>query len=259
MGSAAREAFDGLSNVKMLGLSGTPFRTDGTPIPFAEYVGDKLTIDHKYLYRDAVADRVVRPVEFRAIDAQARIAGPEGFKDLAIEDARGRDIPQVIRSAIDHQSDWLVKAISLGWSYVQEDTVRIPNAAMIIHTHNIFAANQVAPVARAITGQTPVVVTSGDEEDAVAQLERFENSQDRILIVVAMASEGTDIARLTVGIHATNVRTRLDFEQRFGRQVRLTKRYEEGKDGTPNRPITARYIIPAAQPTSVLPKKSMRK
>lgn len=247
-GIAAREAFTGLSNVRMLGLSGTPFRTDGAPIPFAEYIDNELIIDHKYLYRDAVGDRVVRPIEFSAIDAQARISGPEGgFKDLAIEDARGREIPQVIRSAIDHESDWLIKAITLGWSYVQEDMARIPNAAMIIHTHNVFAANRVAAVARAITGQTPVVVTSGEEENAVDLLSRFEKSQDRILIVVAMASEGTDIARLTVGIHATNVRTRMDFEQRFGRQVRLTP-YEKGQNGSPNRPIIARYIIPAAEP-----------
>lgn len=246
-GAAAFEAFDGLPNVRMLGLSGTPFRTDGSPIPFAEYDDAReIVVDYKYLYRDAVRDRVVRPVEFKAIDAQAHIVGPDGFKTLAIEDARDREIPQVIRSAISYQSDWLVKAIMLGWEYLLEDRSSVPNAGLVIHTHNIFAANRVAAVAEEVTGQTPTVVTSGDvnnadSEDAVAKLELFAKSTAPILIVVAMASEGTDISRLTVGIHATNVRTRLDFEQRFGRQVRLTE--FEG-----DHPITARYIIPAAQP-----------
>jgi superfamily II DNA or RNA helicase len=247
-GAAAVEAFDGLDNVKMLGLSGTPFRTDCLPIPFAEYAtNNEIVVDYKYLYRDAVHDRVVRPIEFKAIDAQAMIVGPDGFKTLAIEDARDREIPQVIRSAIDHQSDWLVKAISLGWEFVLEDRKRIPNAALVIHTHNIFAAERVSKVAKEVTGRDVVVVTSGDNEDAVTQLEAFRASAAPILVVVAMASEGTDIDRLTVGIHATNVRTRLDFEQRFGRQVRLTSN-EKGANGAPNRPITARYIIPAAQP-----------
>lgn len=247
-GNAALEAFDGLSNVKMLGLSGTPFRSDGTPIPFAEYTNDnEIVVDYKYLYRDAVHDRVVRPIEFKAIDAQAMIVGPEGFKSLAIEDARDREIPQVIRSAIDHQSDWLVKAIALGWEFLLEDRRRIPNAALVIHTHNIFSADRVSEVAKEVTGHEVAVITSGDNEDAVAQLEAFRKSTAPILVVVAMASEGTDIDRITVGIHATNVRTRLDFEQRFGRQVRLTT-HEKGINGVPNRPITARYIIPAAQP-----------
>lgn len=247
-GDAALQAFDGLPNVKILGLSGTPFRTDGTPIPFAEYTSDnEIVVDYKYLYRDAVHDRVVRPIEFKAIDAQAMIVGADGFKTLAIEDARDREIPQVIRSAIDHQSDWLVKAIALGWEFVLEDRKRIPNAAMVIHTHNIFAAERVSEVAKDVTGHTAVVVTSGDNENAVTQLEAFRTSDAPILVVVAMASEGTDIDRLTVGIHATNVRTRLDFEQRFGRQVRLTV-HEKGVNNAPNRPITARYIIPAAQP-----------
>lgn len=247
-GDAALQAFDALPNVKMLGLSGTPFRTDGTPIPFAEYTPDnEIVVDYKYLYRDAVHDRVVRPIEFKAIDAQAMIVGPDGFKALAIEDARDREIPQVIRSAIDHQSDWLVKAIALGWEFLLEDRKRIPNAALVIHTHHIFAAERVSEVAKEVTGHDVVVVTSGENEDAVTQLEAFRTSAAPILVVVAMASEGTDIDRLTVGIHATNVRTRLDFEQRFGRQVRLTV-HEKGVNGAPNRPITARYIIPAAQP-----------
>ena len=50
-------------------LSGTPFRSDATPIPGVEYDADGLAEpDISYTYADAVRDRVCRPVVFVTYD-----------------------------------------------------------------------------------------------------------------------------------------------------------------------------------------------
>lgn len=251
-GSAAEQAFKTAGkvspNIRVLGLSGTPWRTEGDPIPFVNYIGDRVNPDYSYSYAAAVSDRVVRRPQFVAIDADAQIMGPDGFKELRVEDARGNDIPRVIRSAIHHESEWLYLAIKQGYEMVQQDRAGlVPNAAMIIHTKDISTAREVAQVTRTVTGSDAVLVTSGENDsgdEAAGAIARFAASNDPVLVAVDMASEGTDIPRLTVGIHATNVRTRMDFEQRFGRLVRLTE--SERAEGA--RHAVAKYIIPAAQP-----------
>lgn len=68
-GDAIREAFDDAT--RRLSLTGTPFRSDDSPIPFINYeVGPdgfaRSQADHTYGYSDALADGVVRPVMFMA-------------------------------------------------------------------------------------------------------------------------------------------------------------------------------------------------
>lgn len=68
-GEAIREAFSDAT--RRLALTGTPFRSDDSPIPFVEYEagGDgvrRSRADHIYGYAEALADGVVRPVVFLA-------------------------------------------------------------------------------------------------------------------------------------------------------------------------------------------------
>lgn len=63
-GDAIREAFDDAT--RRLALTGTPFRSDDSPIPFVTYEAGpdgirRSQADHTYGYTDALADGVVRP------------------------------------------------------------------------------------------------------------------------------------------------------------------------------------------------------
>ncbi|MFZ2241923.1 MAG: DEAD/DEAH box helicase family protein, partial [Gordonia amarae] len=73
-GEAIREAFSDAT--RRLALTGTPFRSDDSPIPFVTYEPEEGGVlrsraDHTYGYADALADGVVRPVVFLAYSGQA--------------------------------------------------------------------------------------------------------------------------------------------------------------------------------------------
>jgi superfamily II DNA or RNA helicase len=65
-GDGVRFAFE--HAVRRLALSGTPFRSDQSTIPFVRYRGDLAETDYEYGYGEALRDRsVVRPVYFPRI------------------------------------------------------------------------------------------------------------------------------------------------------------------------------------------------
>ena len=81
-----REAFGDAT--RRLALTGTPFRSDDSPIPFVNYEPDgegllRSRADHTYGYAEALADGVVRPVVFMAYSGEAR------WRDSAGEGTRG--------------------------------------------------------------------------------------------------------------------------------------------------------------------------
>jgi len=74
-GDAIREAFEPAT--RRLSLTGTPFRSDTSPIPFVRYEMDEQGIlrsaaDHSYGYAEALRDGVVRPVLFLAYGGAMR-------------------------------------------------------------------------------------------------------------------------------------------------------------------------------------------
>jgi superfamily II DNA or RNA helicase len=74
-GDAIREAYGDAT--RRLALTGTPFRSDDSPIPFVTYEPDaeglmRSQADHTYGYAEALADGVVRPVVFLAYSGEAR-------------------------------------------------------------------------------------------------------------------------------------------------------------------------------------------
>lgn len=85
-GDAIREAFDDAT--RRLALTGTPFRSDDSPIPFVTYETGpdgirRSQADHTYGYTDALADGVVRPVVFLAYSGEARWRDSAGEEHAA--------------------------------------------------------------------------------------------------------------------------------------------------------------------------------
>lgn len=80
-----REAYDDVEH--RLALTGTPFRSDDSQIPFVRYEQDGeghlvSRSDHAYNYGDALRDGVVRPVVFLSYSGEAR------WRDSAGENMR---------------------------------------------------------------------------------------------------------------------------------------------------------------------------
>ena len=86
-GDAVREAFDPAT--RRLALTGTPFRSDTSAIPFVTYAAGRDGVrrsaaDYSYGYGRALADGVVRPVIFLSYSGQMRWrtrAGDEVSRD----------------------------------------------------------------------------------------------------------------------------------------------------------------------------------
>ena len=205
-------------------LSGTPFRTDDTPIPWVAYDADGLSeADFAYGYTDALLDRVCRPVTFHLVDGDMewvsdgrRRAADFGVGLGAAEAARR------LRTALDPDGDWISHV--LRDAVLRLERVRAgdhPDAGGLVIAADKEHAEALAVRLERIAGERPAIVTS-DAPDASARIARFAAGSGSWLVSVLMVSEGVDIPRLRVGVYATSARTELFFRQVVGRFIRRT-------------------------------------
>jgi superfamily II DNA or RNA helicase len=227
-GDAVRESFEPAT--RRLALTGTPFRSDTSPIPFVRYErgADGVTrsaADSSYGYADALRDGVVRPVLFLAYSGTATWrtrAGEEVTATLG-EPLTVEQNAAAWRTALDPAGDWMpavLQAADRRLSQVRAGGM--PDAGGMVIASDHRAARAYAELLRTITGQAPVVVLS-DDPAASKKIAAFDASADRWLVAVRMVSEGVDIPRLAVGVYATSTSTPLFFAQAVGRFVRARK------------------------------------
>jgi len=205
-------------------LSGTPFRSDQSAIPFVRYVGDEAHADYEYGYGEALRDRkVVRPVYFPRINGRMEWTSPDGSTHSAgFEDQIGRTLAsQRLRTALDINGEWLPTVLMKAHRQVMHLRQADPRAAGMVIAMDQDHARGIAKVLSERAGVRPTVATS-DDPGASRKIADFTESSDPWIIAVRMVSEGVDIPRLKVGVYATNTVTDLFFRQAVGRLVRTT-------------------------------------
>lgn len=219
-GSAVLEAFDGAH--RRLSLSGTPFRSDSAAIPFVEYHLDEARADYEYGYGEALADRgVVRPVYFPRVGGFMEWVSPDGEvleatfdDDLAVERANQR-----LRTALSLEGNWLPTVLEQADAQLGTLRADHPEAGgLVIATDVEHAAGIAALLGR--RSRSEVVVATSDDPSASARISEFARGTQRWIVAVRMVSEGVDIPRLRVVVHATTTTTELFFRQAVGRVVR---------------------------------------
>jgi len=219
-GKALRDAFEGASY--RVAMSGTPFRSDGTPIPFVSYDRGLCVPDYSYDYSRALKDGVCRPLTFALHGVQAEWISRDGVAieasfDTALENRRQES--ERLRTALT-QEGWIGTVIAR--ANEQLHAVRQAghkDAAGLIVCMNQEHAKSVAKLVHRFAGVEPMVVVSEDD-DASAKIRKFANSRQPWVVAVHMISEGVDIPRLRVGVYASNVGTPMYFRQFCGRFVR---------------------------------------
>ncbi len=223
-GDAIREAFDDAT--RRLALTGTPFRSDDSAIPFVTYEEDAAgfkysTADHTYGYADALADGVVRPVVFLAYSGEARwrdSAGEEHAARLG-EPLTAEQTARAWKTALNPAGEWMPAVIQAADRRLQQKRQHVPDAGGMIIASDQSSARAYADLLTKITGEVPTVVLS-DDKDASLRITQFSESTSRWLVAVRMVSEGVDVPRLSVGVYATSASTPLFFAQAIGRFVR---------------------------------------
>ena len=220
-----RSTVDAFSRARFkLLLSGTPFRTDDTPIPWVSYdAGGFSEPDFAYGYTDALLDRVCRPVTFHLNDgdmewmSDGRRRSADFTVGLPAAEAARR-----LRTALDPDGDWIAHV--LRDAVLRLERIRAgahPDAGGLVVAADKEHAEALAERLARVAGERPDVVTS-DAPDASARIARFAAGSGTWLVSVLMVSEGVDIPRLRVGVYATSARTELFFRQVVGRFTRRT-------------------------------------
>ncbi|HNM84897.1 MAG TPA: DEAD/DEAH box helicase [Mycobacterium sp.] len=223
-GEAIREAFDDAT--RRLALTGTPFRSDDSAIPFVSYTpeGDGLMrsqADHTYGYAEALADGVVRPVVFMAYSGEARwrdSAGEEHAARLG-EPLSAEQTARAWRTALNPAGEWMPAVIAAADTRLRQLRDHVPDAGGMIIASDQTAARAYAELLRDITGEAATVVLS-DDPGSSQRISEFSASSSKWLVAVRMVSEGVDVPRLAVGVYATSASTPLFFAQAIGRFVR---------------------------------------
>jgi len=221
-GVQTRRAFDSAS-FRLL-LSGTPFRSDNSAIPWVTYDEDGLSrADYTYGYPQALVDRVCRPITFLPYDGEMEWLSDGRLRsadfDLALPAA---EAARRLRTALSPEGEWMGEVLRDADARLSE--VRAeghPDAGGLVIASDQDHARAIAARLGSISGEAPELVMS-DEPGASRRIADFASSERRWLVSVLMVSEGVDIPRLRVGVYATAARTELFFRQVVGRFIRTT-------------------------------------
>ena len=204
-----------------IALSGTPWRTDNTPIALARYSepDGELHCDYEYGLHRAVADGVCRAPNIVLTDnREIRLQSSElGLKTYA-------SIRETIKHGHVSYPDFLFRdevidhTLSEASKKLLEIRQHTPNAGGLIVASTVAHAEHISARLAALGEES--VVASYRTPDAHQTINSFRGSTDRWIISVGMISEGTDIPRLQVCCHLSRIRTELHFRQVLGRILR---------------------------------------
>lgn len=237
-GKALRSAFEHAT--RRLLLSGTPFRSDRTAIPFVRYDDARRCIpSYNYDYGEALRDRtVVRPIEFPVLDGHVRWRNAGAITQTTLNDADDETLAKALKSALDPSGDWIASVLKRADAELNRQRVDVPDAAGLVVSSDQFKARAYAKILESITGEETTIAIS-DEPDSSDRIARFAEGSSKWIVAVQMVSEGVDIPRLAVGVYASRIKTKMFFRQVVGRFVR--KRGEEDE-------VYSSLFIPSIQP-----------
>jgi superfamily II DNA or RNA helicase len=240
-GDGIREAFEPAE--RRLSLTGTPFRSDTSPIPFVSYEIDAegalvSASDYTYGYAEALRDGVVRPVLFMAYGGSMRWRTKAGDElEARLGEPMTRDfVAHAWRTALDPKGEWIPAVLTAADRRLTEVRRHVADAGGLVIASNQTQARAYAAILRELTGEAPTVVLS-DDLGASKRIEDFGASDERWMVAVRMVSEGVDVPRLAVGVYATSTSTPLFFAQAVGRFVRARKRGETASVFLPSVPV----------------------
>lgn len=224
-GEAIEIAF-GVEDTKILLLTGTPWRTDGTSIPYAPYdQNGGLKPAYNYGFEQAIRDRVNRAPRFFTFDADQvswyDLDTGEHHEKSTLELVDENDSNKAYRAALD-DPDTLEKMFTAADRQLtslrnNEDI----NAGGLLIAKDLKSAEGARSMIEALTGITPRIVHN-DVPNPNLVIDEFKNSLDRWIVAVEMISEGIDIKRLRCCVYAHRAKTELFFRQVVGR---FTRRY----------------------------------
>jgi superfamily II DNA or RNA helicase len=217
-GNGVTTAFE-LAKERLL-MSGTPWKSDGRPIPFVKYDGNGFAVGNfSYDYPRALNEDVVRYLVFDHAKGSIR-NDVTGETEPLSQEVSDTDASQRLKKLLDADGYYVREQILSAHRKLVEVRKSIPDAAALAACVDQFHAVKVAALIREVTGCEPSVIVSDTdiENDSVKE---FRKSRKEWLVAVRKVSEGTDIKRLQVLCYLTNTTSELFFRQLVGRVSRV--------------------------------------
>ncbi len=243
-GDGVYEAYNDVEH--RLALTGTPFRSDDSQIPFVRYEEDGeghlvSQADYTYGYSHALADGVVRPVVFLAYsgEAQWKDSAGEEYSARLGEPLNAEQTARAWKTALDPKGDWIASVLQAAHTRLMKIRANMPDAGGLVIATNKTTARAYAKILSGLSN-TPVTVVLSDEAGASDRIDEFSASRDEWMVAVRMVSEGVDVPRLSVGVYATSASTPLFFAQAIGRFVRSRMPGESASVFLPSVPVLLR-------------------
>lgn len=217
---------------RVMALSGTPFRSDGAPIPFVTYDGGGFAApQYAYTYAQAIAEGVCRRVQFRLRDAVVR---RKWSSEMDAEECQWssctEDVGSWLQSGLVHDGEAVREIVNDCWLELQK-MIEAGDQLAACGIHCMSSGrndlddkyvNKIGKVVRQITGMTPTIVHHG-VQGASDEIRRFRESRspaDRFLVSIRQFGEGVDIPRCRVGGYLSNISSEMYLRQVVGRYVR---------------------------------------
>lgn len=220
-GEAVLHSADGA--VLRLGLSGTPYRADARAIPFLHYAEGVGVPHYEYTHAQAAMAGLVAPVSFRYVGGELKIddrnvsAYPFVLRFGKVEDEEAAN--KLLSYALMPPHEYTIDLVREADAMLERLREAHPTAGGIVFCARVSQAKAVARYLREhLRRRVRLVVEDSSSTEEVAA---FNASAEHWLVSVRKVYEGTNIARLRVGVYAANVTTEGYFSQAWGRLVRL--------------------------------------
>ncbi|MDC0610548.1 DEAD/DEAH box helicase family protein [Vibrio sp.] len=206
-----------------LALTGTPWRSDSLPISLSSYSDPegRITCDYQYTLKQAITDKVCRKPKLVLVDNE-RLQYTDADESKFYSSIQTLFKEQKISySSILQDNDALAHILKLSVDRLHSIRTINSNAAGLVVASSIVHARQIQTILSEQLQQSSILV-SYHAPNAQGIIEKFKNENAPWIISIGMISEGTDIPRLQVCCHLSNVRTELYFRQVLGRILRIT-------------------------------------
>ncbi len=206
-----------------LALTGTPWRSDAAPIVLSNYMhpSNKISCDFVYGLSEAITDDVCRVPQIIAVDNN-NISVTDDEETKTFNSFKCLLTQSVIPYQDIIENEKVIKYV-IKSAQVKLNKIRAFNhdAAGLIVASSVEHARQISTLMKNQFSENAIVVTYR-ENDPTSIIQQFRHSKSKWIISVGMISEGTNIPRLQVCCHLTNIKTEMHFRQILGRILRMT-------------------------------------
>ncbi|OUR61525.1 DEAD/DEAH box helicase [Colwellia sp. 39_35_sub15_T18] len=206
-----------------LALTGTPWRSNAAPIVLSTYMhpSNKISCDYVYGLAEAIQDNVCRIPQIIAVDNN-NISVIDDDETKTFTSFKCLLTQSIIPYKEIIENEKVIKyVISSAQKKLNKIRAKNSDAAGLIVASSVEHARQISTLMKACFNEDAVVVTYRENEPTNI-IQQFRHAKTKWIISVGMISEGTNIPRLQVCCHLTNIKTEMHFRQILGRILRMT-------------------------------------